>query len=101
MKCYVITNYSIDPSKLDEYSGYLKEVAKVTAKYGGRILVASQDNQNVEGSPEAITAVIEFDSKENAERWYASKEYTAIKDLRTNATKAGWLIFADEFDLSH
>lgn len=99
MKCYVITNYSIDPSKLDEYSEYPQEATKITTKYGGRILVASQDSQVAEGNPENITVVIEFDSKADAERWYTSEEYVAIKDLRTEATKAGWLIFSDEFKL--
>jgi uncharacterized protein (DUF1330 family) len=99
MKCYVITNYSVDPNKLDVYSGYPHEAANVTTEYGGRILVASQDSQTIEGSPEKITVVIEFDSKADAQRWYASDEYTAIKDFRTNATTAGWLIFSDEFKL--
>lgn len=99
MKCYVITNYSVDPSKLDEYSEYTQEATKITTKYGGQILVASQDSQIAEGCPENITVVIEFDSKAGAERWYTSEEYVAIKDLRTEATKAGWLIFSDEFKL--
>ena len=96
----MITNYSIDPDASDVYSGYPQEAAKTTIKYGGRILVASQDSSTIEGNPESITVVIEFDSKADAERWYTSKEYTAIKDLRTKATKIGWLIFTDEFRLS-
>tara|TARA_R100001244_G_scaffold130946_5_gene103666 strand:- start:16449 stop:16628 length:180 start_codon:yes stop_codon:yes gene_type:complete len=58
------------------------------------------DNKIVEGNPEEVTVVIEFESKEQAQKWYYSKEYTAIKDLRINATKAGWLIFADQFEAS-
>lgn len=100
MKCYVITNYSIDPSKLEGYSDYPQKASSITTKFGGRLLVASLDSQIVEGSPEEITVVIEFDSKEKAQQWYSSPEYTAIRNLRINATKAGWLIFTDEFKLT-
>ncbi|RTR33197.1 DUF1330 domain-containing protein [Shewanella atlantica] len=99
MKCYVITNYSVDQNKLDEYLEYTKKATEITTKFGGRLLVASQENQVVEGHPENIIAVIEFDSKEQAQMWYTSEEYTAIKDLRTKVTIAGWLIFSDEFKL--
>ena len=100
MKCYVITNYSIDPTKLEGYADYPQKASAVTTQFGGHLLVASMESQIVEGDPEEITVVIEFESKEQAQKWYASKEYTAIKDLRINATKAGWLIFADQFEVS-
>lgn len=100
MKCYVITNYSIDPTKLEDYADYPQKASAVTTQFGGCLLVASMDSQIVEGDPEEVTVVIEFESKEQAQKWYASKEYTAIKDLRINATKAGWLIFVDQFEVS-
>lgn len=97
MKSYVITNYSIDPTKLAGYADYPQKAGAITTQFGGRLLVASLDSQVVEGNPEDITVVIEFESKEKAQQWYASEEYTAIKDMRINATKAGWLIFTNEF----
>ena len=97
MKSYVITNYSIDPSKLTGYADYPQKASEITTQYGGKLIVASLDSQVVEGNPEDITVVIEFESKEQAQKWYASQEYTAIKNMRINATKAGWLIFTDEF----
>jgi uncharacterized protein (DUF1330 family) len=99
MKSYVIANYSIDPSKADEYSKYPYEAAKTTEKYGGRVLVATRDSRDMEGCPEAITVVLEFDSRFDAERWYASEEYSVIKPLRVDSMKGGWLMFADEFRL--
>ncbi|WP_339617294.1 DUF1330 domain-containing protein [Pseudoalteromonas distincta] len=95
-----MTNYSIDPTKLEGYADYPQKASAVTTQFGGRLLVASMDNKIVEGNPEEVTVVIEFESKEQAQKWYYSKEYTAIKDLRINATKAGWLIFADQFEAS-
>ena len=97
MKCYVITNYSIDPSKLAGYSDYPQKASSITTQFGGRLLVASIDSQVVEGEPEDITVVIEFDSRKLAQKWYSSEEYTAIKEMRINAAKAGWMIFTNEF----
>nr|WP_278381871.1 DUF1330 domain-containing protein [Pseudoalteromonas distincta] len=90
----------MDPTKLEGYADYPQKASAVTTQFGGRLLVASMDNKIVEGNPEEVTVVIEFESKEQAQKWYYSKEYTAIKDLRINATKAGWLIFADQFEAS-
>lgn len=98
MKCYVITNYSIDPAKLEGFADYPKKASAVTTQFGGRLLVASMDSQIIEGHPEETIVVIEFESSEQARKWYTSEEYTAIKDLRINATKAGWLIFSDQFE---
>ena len=100
MKCYVITNYSIDPTQLAGYADYPQKASAVTTQFGGRLLVASMDSKIVEGNPEEVTVVIEFESKGQAQKWYSSEEYAAIKDLRINATKAGWLIFADQFEVS-
>jgi uncharacterized protein (DUF1330 family) len=97
MKCYVISNYSIDPGMADEYSNYPHQAVKTTIKHGGRVLVATRDSDGMEGSPENITVVLEFHSRADAEHWYASEDYSYIKPLRMNATKAGWLLFADEF----
>jgi uncharacterized protein (DUF1330 family) len=97
MKSYVISNYSIDPNKFDNYSKYPPEAVKSTIKYGGRVLVATRDSTAVEGCPENITVVLEFDSRADAERWYASEEYSAVKSLRVDSTKDGWLLLADEF----
>ncbi|MEH6346719.1 MAG: DUF1330 domain-containing protein [Bermanella sp.] len=97
MKCYVITNYSIDQNKLEGYADYPQKASSITTQFGGRLLVASLNSQVVEGAPEDITVVLEFNSRELAERWYSSAEYTAIKNMRINATKAGWMILTDEF----
>ncbi len=100
IKCYVITNYSIDPTKLEGDAGYPQKATVVTTQFGDRLLVASMDSKIVEGNPEDVTVVIEFESKGQAQKWYYSEEYTAIKDLPINATKTGWLIFADQFEAS-
>jgi uncharacterized protein (DUF1330 family) len=97
MKSYVIANYSIDPSKADEYSKYPHEAAKTTIKYGGRVLVATRNSNAIEGHPEDITVVLEFNTRADAERWYTSEEYSEIKTLRIDSMKAGWILLADEF----
>jgi uncharacterized protein (DUF1330 family) len=99
MKSYIIANYSIDPNKADEYAKYPYEAVKTTIKYGGRVLVATKDSNAIEGNPENITVVLEFNSRADAERWYTSEEYSAIKNIRIDSIKAGWLLLADEFRL--
>lgn len=99
MKCYVIANYSIDQDKADEYLSYPREATNTTMKYSGRVLVATRSSSTIEGSPENITVVLEFDSREDAMRWYESEEYTKIKPLRVDSMKTGWMLLADEFKL--
>lgn len=99
MKSYIVANYSIDPGKAEAYSKYPNEATKTTIRYSGRVLVATRNSKAIEGSPEEITVVLEFESRADAERWYASKEYSALKTLRIDSMKAGWTLLADEFKL--
>lgn len=99
MKSYVIANYSIEPAKEEEYSSYPLQAARTTLQYGGRILVATKDSRTIEGEPENITVVLEFDSQADVERWYSSDEYSAIKNLRVQSMNTGWILSADEFQM--
>ncbi len=61
-----------------------------------QILVADRQVRAVEGSPQSVIVVVEFESTEAAQRWYDSPENTAVKGLRTSTTE-GWLAIADGF----
>lgn len=94
MPGYVIANYMINDQKA--FEKYPPAVGPTLAKYGGKLLVADQGVQAVEGSPQPVIVVVEFESVEAARRWYDSPENTAVKGLRTSNTK-GWLAIANAF----
>jgi uncharacterized protein (DUF1330 family) len=94
MPGYIIANYTInDP---ETYAKYPPAVGPTIAQYGGKVLVADGEVKAVEGHPQPVTVVLEFESVEAARRWHDSPEYTAIKGLRTSSTE-GWLAIADGF----
>jgi uncharacterized protein (DUF1330 family) len=84
MAAYVVAQMAVHD--LDMYRQYAVAVMPTVGPFGGR-LVAANDVQAVEGSPEVPRAVIgEFPTMEQARAWYDSPEYQAVKHLRTNST---------------
>ena len=92
MPAYVIANYTInDPKAFEKYP---PAVAPTIEQHGGRILAADRGARPVEGSPEPVIVIVEFESVEAARRWYDSPQNTEIKDLRISTTQ-GWLAIAN------
>lgn len=85
-KGYMMAEIEVhDPA---DYETYRLKAPATIAAYGGRYLVRGGDPQLVEGSTAPGRVVIlEFDSPEQAERWYNSPEYQAILPTRLRATK--------------
>ena len=92
MPGYVIANYRINDS--EAFEKYPPAVGPTLAQYGGKLLVADRAVKGVEGSPQSVIVVIEFESVEAAQRWYDSPENKAVKGLRTSTTD-GWLAIAE------
>ena len=92
MPGYVIANYTInDPETFEKYPS---AVGPTLAQHGGRLLVADRRVKAVEGGPQSVIVVIEFESVEAAQRWYDSPENTAVRGLRISST-SGWLAIAN------
>ncbi len=92
MPGYVVANYMInDPEAFEKYP---PAVGPTLAQYGGQLLVADRSVRPVEGKPQSVIVIVEFESVEAAQRWYDSPENTAVKGLRTSTTE-GWLAIAD------
>ena len=92
MPGYVVANYTInDPEAFEKYP---PAVGPTLEQYGGRLLAADRSVTAVEGSPQPVIVVVEFEPVEAAQRWYDSPENTAVKGLRTSTTE-GWLAIAD------
>lgn len=80
-----------DTAKLEEYK---EKVFPVVSAFGGKYLVASNRIRVVEGSWEPTHLVmIEFPSYEEANRWYDSDEYRALKNLRKSSGHFDGIIF--------
>jgi uncharacterized protein (DUF1330 family) len=83
MKAWVIFE-RLSADNLDFVPAYRSLAAPSVKQYGGRYKTVSYANPIIEGpvideGPKMIS-IIEFDSREDAERWYRSPEYAgAIK----------------------
>jgi uncharacterized protein (DUF1330 family) len=91
MAAYVVVEITVtDPAGFEPYR---LAVPATIAAYGGRYLVRGGRSETVEGdwSPRRL-AILEFDSAEQARRWYDSPEYREVRRLREKAADFRMLI---------
>lgn len=81
MPAYVIVDVRINEP--EEYAEYRRLTPPSIAAYGGRFVVRGGALETLEGewSPERIV-VLEFDSVEQAKKWWNSPEYAPAKAIR-------------------
>ena len=84
MAAYVIGEVEI--TKPDVIKRYGSMVAAAVDKYGGRYLARGSVPQVLEGGPAHRMLVIEFETMEQARRWYESPEYAEAKAVRQGAS---------------
>jgi len=76
----------IDPQRYEQYKA---RTPACIAAHGGRFVVRGGEVEVLEGEPPAgRTVVLEFPSMHAARAWYASDEYTEIRQLRAGAARA-------------
>lgn len=93
MKAYVVGNIQItDPAK---YPDYMKKAQELVAAHGGRYLVRGGEHKVLEGDfqPNRMV-VLEFPSREAAEKFYFSAAYQEAVALR-QAASTGWLVMVN------
>jgi uncharacterized protein (DUF1330 family) len=82
MAAYVIADFEIlDGEGMREYA---ERVGATIAQYGGTYLVRDGRGEIIEEGewhPHRLV-ILQFESLEQAKRWYQSAEYTAIKAIR-------------------
>jgi uncharacterized protein (DUF1330 family) len=85
MKAYIIADIEMkDPVA---YEAYRRDVPAMIAAYGGRYLVRGGATRVLEGDWQPRRMVIlEFPSMRQAEAFYGSAEYEALKAIRINAS---------------
>jgi uncharacterized protein (DUF1330 family) len=82
-KGYVIARVTVtDPQA---YAEYVKDATVAIRQYGGRPLVRGGAHAPLEGEARPRNVVIEFESFEQAQRYYHSPEYQAAKAKREGA----------------
>jgi len=94
MSAYVVGNYTIHDEK--QYMHYVQRVGQTVAAYGGRTLVADHAHAPLEVQPSQVIVVVEFESQEKAEQWYASAAYQDIVHYR-RASSEGWVSLCRKF----
>jgi uncharacterized protein (DUF1330 family) len=91
MKGYVIVNVEVTDPKL--YPDYIKIAPESIAIYGGRYLVRGGRAEKLEGSWEPHRFVIlEFETYEQARRWWESEEYREPKALRQRTARTNMIL---------
>lgn len=91
MPAYVIAEIDvIDPVGYEEYR---KLGPTTVAAYGGRFVVRGGKVEVLEGSwvPKRLV-VLKFESVERAEKWWASKEYSAAKQVRQKTAVTNMIV---------
>ena len=87
MSVYVIALTNI--SDQEEYAVYLRGFMDVFSKYQGKILAADSSPTIKEGAwPYEKTALLEFPTKEEYERFYHSDDYQALAQHRLKASQS-------------
>ena len=91
MAAYVIVQ--IDVHDQATYGEYTKLVGPTLVKYGGRAIVRGGKTETLEGSwsPKRLV-ILEFDSVEQAKKWWNSPEYAPAKAMRQRSAKTEMLV---------
>ena len=91
---YVLHNRITDDEAMQTY---IPKAVETIMAHGGEILVVADDSTVIEGTTEfPRTIVIKFPSREQAQGWYDSSEYAAVRPIRLGCTE-GYGVLVDEF----
>ena len=96
MPAYIIGQVTVHDSV--EYEKYLSAFMPAFIPFSGRVLVASEDTEVIEGQwPRTRTVILEFPTKDHAKRWYNSEEYQMVVKHRFKAATAN-IVLANGFE---
>lgn len=93
VKCYLLGNIVV--ADRERFAEYLEKVPAVIARHGGRYVVRGGTVHPLEGNLGVQRIILlEFDSRKAAERFYNSKDYAPLKQLRME-TAESQVMFVD------
>ena len=79
-KGYVIARILVHDK--ERYETFKQMQGAVIAEYGGKVLVRNPNPEVREGTNTGVAVVLEFDSIENARKFYESESYAKAKAVR-------------------
>lgn len=89
-KAYIVARVTVtDP---EAYAEYAKGASAAIKQYGGRPLARGGAYEAVEGEARPRNVIIEFDSMEQAKKYFFSPEYEAAKAHRKGAAVGEFVI---------
>ena len=90
-RAYVIAQATV--SNPEQYEGYKALAGAAVAKYGGKYIVRGGATHLLEGdwAPPRLV-ILEFESVEQAKRFYDSPEYRAARQQRQGAAQMNMLV---------
>ncbi|GIK24499.1 MAG: hypothetical protein BroJett006_07450 [Betaproteobacteria bacterium] len=90
-KAYIIAQASV--TNPEQYEGYKALAGAAVAKYGGKYIVRGGATHLLEGdwAPPRLV-ILEFESVEQAKRFYDSPEYRAAREQRQGAAQMNMLV---------
>ena len=89
-KAYIVARVTVtDP---EAYAEYAKGATEAIRKYSGRPLARGGAHEALEGEARARNVIIEFESLEQAKRYYHSPEYQAAKAKRAGAAVGEFVV---------
>lgn len=91
MKCYLILDLKI--VDLKEFMNYVKSIPEFLRKHEGRYLVEGVEPKRLEGDwlPERLV-ILEFPSRQAAERFNTDPEIQSLFDIRRNSTVSNLIL---------
>lgn len=86
MAVYFVAQLRVNDAAL--YREYQKGAGPSIAKYGGKLVAFDVAAETMEGEPPGPqTVILEFESAEQARKWYESPEYQEVVGKRLQATE--------------
>ena len=85
-KAYVVARITV--TNPDAYAEYIKGATEAIRQYGGKPLARGGAFEALEGEARGRNVIIEFESLEQAKRYFHSPEYQAAKAKRAGAAVA-------------
>jgi len=91
MAAYIVVE--VDVTDAERYAEYRTMAPASLALYGGKFLVRGGAVETLEGDWQPSRFVIlEFESVEQARRWWDSDEYREARDLRQSASTSKMIV---------
>jgi uncharacterized protein (DUF1330 family) len=89
-KGYVVARVTV--TNPEAYAEYAKLATEAIRQYGGRPLARGGAHEALEGEARTRNVILEFESFEQAKRYYHSPEYQAAKAKREGAAVGEFVV---------